>query len=143
MKTIESEFETWKMVRQNEAFNLEQKLRRVARWQKRYDKLMSEPYNKLIEQRMLRLKELASERNIKFTVNPDPYSNSMYAVYQKEKVKMELRCTFSISSEGVVGMDFWCPKRNAYPLRIAVGKVERVTDRILVTLLGNHGPKPW
>ena len=142
MKTIEEEFEQWKFSRENEAERLGRKLAQVEKWQKRHAILTSQPYTNLIEARMLRLKELMAERHVTFVPQTDPYSRRHAAVYEKEQVRMELLGSFAISSQGVVSMDFYCSKRGVYPLRISVGKIERVTDRILVTLLGNH-PKPW
>ncbi len=138
MKTIESEFEAWKVARSYEADRLSRKLKMVERWQKRHAILINQPYIDLIEKRMFRLKELFGERHIKIVASTNPYSRRHAALYEKGEVKMELEGIFSITSEGVVGMDFYCPKRCSYPLRVSVGKIERVTDRILQTLLGHH-----
>lgn len=124
----------WKASRKKQAEDLEIRLARAAKWQKRYNKLTDVSIEAQLTTRVAKLLGLAAAHSI--TVKePDPYG-TIHATYQKGEVTLDLTSSLDISHDGVVSMNFFSNKFHSNCFRIAVGKTVRVKDDILATLVG-------
>jgi hypothetical protein len=118
----------------NEKDDLERKMKRVARWEKRLNQLKNPQMTTNVQALLTQFQELCTKHNIAWQVNKDNWQSNVPAKYVKEDVSLDLYLDLNVNPDKLWA-NFYSVKNNMLALRIYIGKEIRVTDRILACIL--------
>ena len=117
-----------------ERTDLENKMKRVARWQKRLNQLNDPQIVTKVQNLLVQFQELTTKHNITWVDATDKWSSTMYAAYVKGDVSLDLYLDLNVTPDKLWA-NFYSKKNNAMALRIYIGKEVRITDKILACIL--------
>jgi len=118
----------------NEKSDLERKMKRVVRWEKRLSELKDPRMLSNVRDLLTRLDELTAKHHISWVQSPDSWSSTIYAKYQRDAVSLDLYVDLDVTPVKLAA-NFYSRKHNKVALRIFIGKEVRVTDKILACIL--------
>jgi hypothetical protein len=118
----------------SEKADLENKMKRVARWEKRLAQLKDPKMLANVQELLTRFDELAIKHHVTWVESQDQWSSEIYAKYVKDDVTLDLYVDLNVSPDKLWA-NFYSRKHRAVALRIYIGKEVRVTDKILACIL--------
>lgn len=118
----------------SEKNDLEYKMKRVVRWEKRLRELKDPQMVAKVEKLLSTFQNLCTQHHIKWVTNQDQWSSTLYATYIKDDVTLDLYADLNVNPDKLWA-NFYSKKNNAMALRIYIGKEVRITNRILQCLL--------